>query len=670
MTVRVGQGLGGEADEALFFDADEGEQAGSGQAEVASAEEVAPCTPFARWRARARAQAIWLDLAGALALGIVALLLLLPYLQPHLPVLRGEIGFQPDEGTELYNSELLRRGWTLYTDAWDFKGPVGYAVFAFGYAFASATVKHGRITVMVVLAIWSALAFLCGRAITRRVWPGVILALFVPLGVWPNWPYAYNEYVAQCLLVGALLAALHARHRRVLWLVAGALASLAFWTSLSQGLPGMVSLGVAAVMLAWATGDDARRVAKNYAAGVAIPSLLVLLWLSATGALRAGLHAMFVFPFAKYQANNLTEYGLDQAWYVDAWTQRDAVRGLAVRLMTGATVHTPRIALFLALLIAGLLLHRVFFRHDANTVRAPKHLADLGRLVLPASLVAAALPPLFGVVRSDMCHLGFVQGTSSFAIAALAAPWPLPDKAWICWSGRIFRGALGLGLTFVVALLALFQWRNVHDEFPRVDLDSPTHFYGDVVAARTRPDDRVYILPAGGFSYLYAKRDNALSYASLEIGDYWSEQWKPSADQVVKNRPRLLLVEQRFFDQLVAYRPEIKAMYFGYDGNYILGERRPGVAFAERSSWDLSELDAGRVLKSEAVTLAHGGLPAQYTVTFPGGDVCLAALDEQRISLFRGGSTYVGEVSTDGKRMKGTIFSGDTRHHFVASRSD
>jgi hypothetical protein len=668
MTVRVGQGLGNDTDDPVFFD---------------DARATAPTRPrvssraaagglgakLARLRALATRCAVWLDLGAALSLGVTTLLVLLPYLQLHLPALRGEVGFQGDEGTELYNSELLRRGWTLYTQVWDFKGPVGYAVFALGYAFAGASVKHGRITVMVVLAIWSALAFLCGRAITRRVWPGVLLALFVPLCVWPNWPYAYNEYIAQCLLVAALLAALHARQRPRLWVVAGALASLAFWTSLAQGLCGLLSLGCAAVVLAWAIGDDARRVAKNYAIGALIPSGVVLTWLLASRAFMAGLRAMFVFPFTKYQAGNVTEYGFDRDGYVAAWVQRDSVRGLAARVMTGATVHTPRVALLLAVVISVVLIDRVAHRHYTKTLKAPERAQDLARLVLPAALVAAAIPPLFGTVRSDVCHLGFVEGTSSFVVAALVARRPLPTQAWLRWGGRVFRGAVGVSLAFLVGLSALFHWRNARDSFPAGDLDAPTHFGGDLVAARTRPTDRVYILPIGGFSYLYAKRDNALSHAALEIGDYWAGQWQPSAEQVVKNRPRLLLIEQRFFDQLVVYQPEIKSMYFGYGGNFILGERRPGVEFAAHSRWELNELDAGRVLKSETITLAQDGPPARYTVVFPGSGTCLASLDEDRLSLFRGSVTYVGRVTPDGKRVEGTVFNGEIRHRFVGSLS-
>lgn len=671
---RVGQELGGNADQALSFDADAaGPSTDASVAAVAEKRSALPIASFrralARWRMRVRSQEIWLDLGTALAFAVITFVTLLPYLQLHLPTLRGEVGFQADEGTELYNSALLRRGFALYTQAWDFKGPVSYAVFALGYAFSSASVKNGRITVMVVLAIWSGLSYLCGRAITRRFWPSILLALMVPLGVWPNWPHAYNEYVSQCLLAAALLAALHASARPELWWLSGMAASLAFWTSLSQGLPALVTLGAAAVTLAWAVDGNPGRVAGGYVAGVLLPTAFIVLWLAARRALVAGLSAIFVFPFAKYQINNLTEYGFDRAGYVDAWTLRDPVRGMAARVMTAATVHTPRVALAVAIVIAAILLQRIAQRLR-KSAKAQWRADDLTRLVLPAALVAAALPPLLGKVRSDMCHLGFVQGSSSFAIAALAARWPFPDKTWIRWSGRLLRAVLGSTLTLGVAMLAVFHWRNVHDVFAAEDLDSPQHYYGDVVAARTAPKDRVYILPAGALSYLYAKRDNALAYASLEIGEYWEDQWRPSADQVVSVRPRLLLIEQRFFDKLASYRPEIGTMYFGYSGNYILNERRPGVEFAARGQWQLTELSPSTAIKTETVEVAQDGPAARYTATFLGGDTCLASLDQARFSVFRGDSTYVGQVSRDGKRIEGTIFSGDSRHRFEATRSD
>jgi hypothetical protein len=81
-------------------------------------------------------------------------------------------------------------------------------------------------------------------------------------------------------------------------------------------------------------------------------------------------------------------------------------------------------------------------------------------------------------------------------------------------------------------------------------------------------------------------------------------------------------------------------------------------------------LDAGQPLKTESVTLVQDALPARYLATFASGGTCLASLDEDRLSIFRGATSYVGRVSRDGKRIDGTVFSGRTRHRFVAGRSD
>jgi hypothetical protein len=605
-----------------------------------------------------------LDVSLALALGILSFVILLPYLQPHLNSLRGEVGFQYDEGTELYNAELLRRGWALYREAWDFKGPVSYAVWAFGFVFCEASVKNGRIITMVVIGIWAGLAFLCGRAITQRYWPGVLLALFIPLCIWPNWPYAYNEYVSQCLLVGALLASLHAQRRPRLWLVSGALASLAFWTSLAQGAAGMLSLGFAATLLAWVTGGDVRRVAKGYALGVAAPCALILLWLAWKGALRAGLHAVFVFPFTNYMDGNATAYGFDRQTYLAAWSTFDKTRVLAAHAISGATVHTPRIALAVAVVMAALLLDRAFFRHYTGRVKREQDSGLLARAVLPASLVATALPPFMGQGRSDLCHLGFIEGTSSLALVVLVADFGRLETPRSRRALRIGQALLALGAASLLCLAGFFVWKNAQQEFPREDLDSATRYSADLIAARTRPSDRVYVLPAGGYTYLYAKRDMGIRFPVLDLSPYYAGHWRKAANDVINNRPRLLLVGSDLFGELVKRRPEIAPMYFGYGGNYILDERRPGPALEAVTHWRLEEAQPNGLAKTDTVTLTRAGSAAHYTASFPDAGTCLAALDEDRLSLFRGDTSYVGLLSADGRKLTGTVFVGSERRSF------
>jgi len=610
-----------------------------------------------------------LDVGIALALAVATFVILLPYLQPHLNSLRGEVGLQPDEGTELYNAELLRRGWALYREAWDFKGPVSYAVWALGFVFCEATVKNGRIITMLVIGVWAGLAFLCGRAITRRVWPGVLLALFIPLCIWPNWPHAYNEYVAQCFLVGALLASLHAQRLPRLWLASGALASLAFWTSLAQGATGMLSLGLAAALLAWVTAADVRRVVKGYAIGVAAPSAVILLWLTSKGALRAGLHAIFVFPFTNYMQGNVTEYGFDREAYLTAWSIYDKMRVLAVQAISGATVHTPRIALAVAVVVATLLVDRALVRRYTGRVKPGLDGGLLARAVLPASLVATAVPLFMGQGRSDLCHLGFIEGTCSLAIVVLAADFGRLQGAGARAALKLGQALLAVGVAGLLCLAASFVWKNAHQKFPREDLDRATRYDGDLIAARSRPSDRVYVLPAGGYTYLYAKRDMGIRFPVLDPSPYYQGHWPAAANDVVQIRPRLLLVGSDVFGELVKRRPEIARMYFGQSGNYILDDRRPGPALDAVTHWRLRDTQPNGVVQTETVTLTRAGSAAHYTASFPEVSGCLAALDDDRLSLFRGNTAYVGHLSADARRLTGTVFVGSERRGFSAEQT-
>lgn len=109
-------------------------------------------------------------------------------------------------------------------------------------------------------------------------------------------------------------------------------------------------------------------------------------------------------------------------------------------------------------------------------------------------------------------------------------------------------------------------------------------------------------------------------------------------------------------------------MYFGSSGNYILDDRRPGPTLDAVTHWRLRDTLPNAAAPTETVTLSRAGGAAHYTASFPGGSVCLAALDEDRISLFRGSTTYVGRLSADGRKLAGTVFVGSERRSFSAKQ--
>jgi hypothetical protein len=396
--------------------------------------------------------------------------------------------------------------------------------------------------------------------------------------------------------------------------------------------------------------------------------VVILLWLTSKGALRAGLQAIFVFPFTHYMEGNATAYGFDRPSYLTAWSGYDNMRVLAAHAIAGATVHTPRIALAVAVVVAAALLDRAFFRGYTGRPRRGHGSGLLARAVLPASLVAAAVPLFLGQGRSDLCHLGFIEGTCSLAIVVLVADFGSIHATRARVPLVFGQALLAVGAVSLLYLAGFFVWKNAHQEFPREDLDSATRYNGDLIAARTRPTDRVYVLPHGGYSYLYAKRDMGIRFPVLDLSPYYDGHWPAAANDVVEIRPRLLLVGGDVFGALVKRRPEIAPMYFGESGNYILDERRAGPALEAVTHWRLHDTQPNGVVQTETVILNRAGSAAHYTANFPELSGCLTALDEDRLSLFRGSTSYVGRLSADALQLTGTVFVGTERRSFSAEQ--
>lgn len=598
-------------------------------------------------------------------------LLLTPYLDASMLSIRASVRQMPDEGTILSNADRVSRGHALYREVFDFKGPISYLPYVLADRVAAPTARNGRLTMFIILSFWAAAMFELARRITgRRVVAGIV-ALWVPLQIWQAWTYAYQDFTAQLLLVLGVLAALWSFEADAAgpeattegWrpstarVAAGTCSALALWTSLAQGLTGLVALGSAVGLVAGVSrGRRAGLTAGGaFAVGVMLGSAGVFVWLARMGAVRAGLEAMLLFPFQHYRSpTNVTTYGFDAPIYAGLW---ESPRWLSasVQAMLLATEVVPIVALVVALPVMSWLLVLVARPHLRRGW--PSDL--VARVALPASLAATAVPVALNRTRSDICHLGFVEGGCVIATLAVFALRSRPGPR-----GRalaVGRGILTAGLGATALMAAAFYANALRIKPPGyVDLDVEGRivFDGDLIAARTQPGDRIVVTGYGGWQYLYSRRDNATSFALLLDDSYSAEEWPVAARQIVANRPRLLLAPEDDFKKLCGYEAAIAAMYFGYDGNYMLDERGAGPPFPLPAPWELEGPGIfGTSAGSMQMTLREDGGSARLLAFIPARQAEMrAVLHGDRLSVFEGSLSYVGTLSADGSRIRGVTF--------------
>ena len=123
-----------------------------------------------------------------------------------------------------------------------------------------------------------------------------------------------------------------------------------------------------------------------------------------------------------------------------------------------------------------------------------------------------------------------------------------------------------------------FHVQLMQRPYQAIDIDDwvRARFGGHTIAARTRADDRIVVLPAGGYTYLGARRDAGIPFTMLWHDRYCDEQWPVAARHIVETKPSILLVNEHDLNMLVKHEPKVREMYFGYSGNYMLKARRPG----------------------------------------------------------------------------------------------
>jgi hypothetical protein len=269
------------------------------------------------------------------------------------------------------------------------------------------------------------------------------------------------------------------------------------------------------------------------------------------------------------------------------------------------------------------------------------------------------LPAVLNTIRTDLCHLGFVAGGGLIAGAGVVALARSQD-------GRLHRlatvattlGSVALA-TLVLAAGGIYAFaatgpylRQDIDQYGRALLDT------DLAAARTKPGDAIYMAIFDGWHYLYTGRENPTPFFWLYDDPISAQHWPIAAEHIRRKKPRLLLMPARYFDLLVKHQPDLRSLYFGYGGNYMLDERRPGPPLAVDRPWVLAAGVGGAPTSSGGFGVRFTSAPrgARLDVAISENDrnrTVLGSIDGDTVCIFDGPLTYVGTVSPDGQRIEG-----------------
>ncbi|HXK16650.1 MAG TPA: hypothetical protein VNG33_02505, partial [Polyangiaceae bacterium] len=299
-----------------------------------------------------------------------------------------------------------------------------------------------------------------------------------------------------------------------------------------------------------------------------------------------------------------------------------------------------------------------------NRAGAPPTSEAFQRLLVTCALAGAAFPVLINKTRSDLCHIGFVApGCALLLLALIGQPLGAAQPGRRVLMTLQATAALGVAASLLVA--AWFGWSNARAPYVRralADIDrlARSDFRVDSDDELLLPTDLTVHLPPGyfpgGFSYLLSRRQSAISFSILEDdGQYFAEQWPVAAREVKSRRPRLMKITRADLQKLASYQPEISSMYFGYDGRYMLDERRPGPEIPEKSSWTYQI--AGGESGTASLATSHGKLTV--TLHTPRGDAgpVLGSIDADRVAILHEWQVYVGKLSPNGQTIDGHVYT-------------
>ena len=332
-----------------------------------------------------------------------------------------------DEGIYLEGGERLLEGQVPYRDFFAFTGPMIYWLQAILEHTFGRNMPFLRLTATASLALMTLVVF----AITSRLtdWGFGLGTAFIFLSYLSASTYmiiANHRWVSAAFACAALWAAFEAVGKTkppLLWLLAGAAAAAAAWTTPSF----IIGIGVYVLWLAF---TDRPRLLP-FCGGILLISLPAVAWLAAHGALMPMIDNL-VWVAARYSKANSLPYAYNPSgWEVKSWS--DPSLSLYFRLMSAISIGRYLIApIGLPLLLAT-----YAFLAWQKKLDPQRQLLLLGS----AALFSTAYP------RWDVNQMLFVMAPAAilFSLLAFRLPklaQPVLTAVLVMWAAINYSSAL------------------------------------------------------------------------------------------------------------------------------------------------------------------------------------------------------------------------------------
>ncbi len=458
------------------------------------------------------------DLRRAWAVGVVALVLLAT---AALRLRLIDIPLDRDEGEYAYFGQLLLQGVPPYAEAYNFKMPGIYVIYAAILAAFGQTPAAIHLGLIVVNALGTALLFLLALKLFDRLVACVAAAVFAVLTLSPRLLFtaAYAEHFVLPLVLAGALVLLYAIERPQTWALslAGALLGAAFVVKQSGGA---FCLFAIACVLVETRGPWRQRLGRALlvVGGALLPFAIVCLIMVSLG--RFENFWFWTFTYAR-------EYA----------TATSVARG-AVNLATALHWILPTSYLLAALSAVGVLALVV-----DPTLRARRRVvgAFLGASLLAASGGLYFRNQYFILLLPALAILAGLAVGSVARRTASARP-------------RLLRTAIPLALAVVPVLHLVYLERGIlFQGSPRAvarALYGLNPFPESLVVAqyihdRTTPDDRIAVVASEPEIYFYAQRRAATgyiyTYALMEPQPYASAMQRQMMHEIESFDPRFLV---------------------------------------------------------------------------------------------------------------------------------
>jgi 4-amino-4-deoxy-L-arabinose transferase-like glycosyltransferase len=428
----------------------------------------------------------------------------------------GRLTLANDEGIYLEGARRVLQGEVPYRDFFVLTGPAAFWMNAAAFALLGETLRAGRLTLVLALAVLAAGVYWLTAKMAGRATAAVAAAFFITLST-ANFGslHSNHRWDSSAFAVAAtmLAAAAHDRGSRRLWMASGALAAWAAWCTPTV-------LAVVVALAVWvAVRRDSRGHCPAYCAGVVLASAPPAIYLLCNGAL-VEMARHLLWSRANYPRANSVGYG----WIIGGYggVLRDASGAeWALRLALLAFVALPAYLPLLNFAVWPLKMRDVM-RRDPRVL-----------LVLTAGfgLWLSAYPWFLG-------HLNSVAAPS-FALAAALLHQTLRQ-------GRVY---LAFGLSFCSAA---FLWGTLRPAWTlpaeetrvgRVQAEENDLVLARTVGSLVQPGDSLFVFPYKPVIYFLTGGRNPTRYSFLQAGMMTDQDERSVLQDLHRRPPRWVFYE-------------------------------------------------------------------------------------------------------------------------------